>query len=98
MPAAVRPYVTVGVALVGASVISVVPIAPPQPDIRSADLAVSLAAASSIANVPANLFNAIANIPANEIQALDGLASAMLLTGSWDVWSPTNVLGFDAVD
>lgn len=99
MPAAVRPYVTVGVALVGASVISVTPIAPSQPDMRVANTAVSLAAAaSSIANIPANVFNAIASIPANEIQALDRLADSFLLTGSWDVWSPTNVFGFDAVD
>ena len=99
MPAAVRPYVTVGVALVGASVISVTPIAPSQPDMRAANPAVSLAAAaSSIANIPANVFNAIASIPANEIQALDRLADSFLLTGSWDVWSPTNVFGFDAVD
>jgi hypothetical protein len=99
MPAAVHPYVTAGVALVGASVISVTPIAPSQPDMRVANPAVSLAAAaSSIANVPANLFNAILNIPADEIQAMDNLANAMIQTGSWQVWGPTNVFGFDAAD
>ena len=54
MHAAMRPYATAGVAMVGASVIAVTPIAPSQPDIRIANPAVSLAAAS-VANIPANL-------------------------------------------
>ena len=100
MPAAVRrSYVTVGVALVGASVITATPIEPPPTDMRVASAEVRLAASvADIANVPANLFSAIASIPANEVQALDRFADAMLATGSWDVWSPTNVFGFDAVD
>ena len=96
MPAAVRPYVTVGVALVGASVISVTPIEPPHLDVN-ADVRLA-AATGDIANIPANLFNAIAGIPATEIQAVDRFADAMLETGNWNVWSPTNVFGFDAVD
>jgi hypothetical protein len=100
MPAAVRrTYVTVGVALVGASVISATPIEPPQVDMRAANADVRLAASvGDIVNVPANLFDAIASLPANEVQALDRSADAMLATGSWDVWSPTNVFGFDALD
>jgi hypothetical protein len=94
MPAALRPYVTAGVALVGASVISVTPIAPSQPDIRVANPAVRLAAAS-IANIPANLINAILSIPMAEIQGIQRYADAMEASGSWWVYTPTNVLGWD---
>jgi hypothetical protein len=69
MQAAVRPYVTAGVALVGAVLIAVTPIAPRPTELRSADLAVRLAAAS-VANIIPNLFNDIASIPANELLAL----------------------------
>ena len=62
MTAAVRPFVTAGVALVGASVIAVTPIAPPPPDIRVANPAMRLTAAE----VP-GVIAAIANIPAYEI-------------------------------
>ena len=48
MQAAVRPFVTTGIALVGASVIAVTPITPATPpDIRVASPAVQLAAAPS---------------------------------------------------
>ena len=69
MHAALRPYVTAGVALVGSSVIAVTPIAPSQPDIRAASMAVSLAA-DSVANIPANLLIALANVPYNFLTAL----------------------------
>jgi hypothetical protein len=52
----------------------------------------------SPANVPANLLTLIRSIPAWEIQALDRFADAMNATGSWQVWGPTNVLGFDEQD
>lgn len=133
MPAAVRPYVTAGVALVGASVISVTPIQP----VSLADSAVtrdySLTAASSptcapgslsalcgdatgaaalptglpvtalgtdpsLLYVPINLLNMALSIPAWEIQAMDRFADAMIGTGSWQVWGPTNVFGFDEWD
>lgn len=133
MPAAVRPYVTAGVALVGASVISVSPIAPQPvaervsgervtltaaagtfcvPDSTSAlcealtgtgaDAIVGTnavtAAQSSLFYIPANLVNALLSLPAWEIQAMDRLADAMIATGSWQVWGPTNVFGFDEQD
>jgi hypothetical protein len=44
MQAALRPYVTAGVALVGASVIAVSPVAVPPPDIEIRDTAVELSA------------------------------------------------------
>ena len=100
MHAALRPYVTAGVALVGASVIAVTPIAPPAPVVHIANPAVRLAAATaSIANVPANLINAIANIPANEIKALNNLSNSLFFTGSWWVYpTPTNLWGTDPAD
>ena len=47
MHAALRPYVTAGVVLVGSSVIAVAPIAPSQPEVRTVNWDVSLAAATS---------------------------------------------------
>src|SRR5438046_3820427 len=74
MHAALRPYVTAGVALVGASVIAVTPIAPPQPEARTANWDVSLAAAitdtPNLFNISANLFIALANVPYNFLNAL----------------------------
>jgi hypothetical protein len=93
MHASVRPYATAGVALVGASIVAVTPIAPP-PDIRIANAAVSLAAAS-VANVPANLINAVLNLPAAEIQGMQRFADAMASSGSWNESSPNNVWGWD---
>lgn len=50
MHAAVRPYVTTGIALVGASVIAVTPVAPPTPpDLPVANTAVQLTAVESAA-------------------------------------------------
>jgi hypothetical protein len=93
MHAAMRPYATAGVALVGASVIAVSPIAPP-PDIRIANPAVSLTAAS-IANVPANLINAVLNLPTAQIQGMQRFADAMESSGNWNTSQPNNVWGWD---
>jgi len=51
-----------------------------------------------MANVPANLFNMVMSVPAWEVQAMGRLADAMVATGSWQVWGPTNVFGFDEQD
>lgn len=131
MPAAVRPHITAGVALVGASVISVTPIHPVSFAERSVTQEYSLTAAStttcapdlplcsdpatgaalpaalspaalsassSLAYVPINLLNMALSVPAWEIQAMDRFADAMIGTGSWQVWGPTNVFGFDEWD
>ncbi|WP_141564368.1 hypothetical protein [Mycolicibacterium palauense] len=132
MPVAVRPYVTAGVALVGASVITVTPIAPTsaQDEVRVVDRAVSLTAATtpgvpcsgyytdgcdilahqtyepvaldmqagSIMNIPANLVNAVISIPRAYIDALNDVAYALEVTGSWWVYTDTNVLGYDPAD
>jgi hypothetical protein len=94
MHASVRTFATASVALVGASVISVTPIAPSQPDIRVASPAVRLAAASA-ANVPVNLSTALVSAPANLVQGLERLAAALELSGSWNESHPNNVWGWD---
>ena len=94
MHAAMRPYATAGVALVGASVIAVTPIAPSQPDIRIVDPTVSLAAAS-VANIPANLINAFLNMPAAAVAGIERFAAAMEDSGSWNESHSNNVWGWD---
>ena len=42
-----------------------------------------------------NLFNAIASIPANGVAGLNRFSAAMVASGSWWVYTPTNVLGWD---
>lgn len=67
-------------------------------DLRYTLTAASAAVAPSLANVPINLFNLVMSIPAWEVEAMGRLADAMVATGSWQVWGPTNVFGFDEQD
>jgi hypothetical protein len=98
MHAPVRPYLSAGVALAGASVIAVAPIAAPTPpSIHVANLEARLAAAS-ILNIPVNLIEDVANIPNNENNALNTLARSLLFTGTWWVGTPTNIWGWDPGD
>jgi hypothetical protein len=93
MYAAVRPYALAGAALVGASVLAVTPIAPP-PDIRIANPATRLAAASQLPGPIA----AIANVPFHEIQALQALADALQENGPLACFPscpPNNFLGWE---
>lgn len=104
MRTAMRPYLTAGVALVGASVVAAAPIAPPQADfdarantaVRTASPAVSLAA-NSILNVPQNLWNAFASSTAWHVEGVQLLADALASSGNWNVDSgnPNNVWGWD---
>jgi hypothetical protein len=94
MHAFLRPYATAGVALVGASVVAITPIAPTPPDIRVADADVTLAAAS-IFNIPANLINAVLNMPAASIADMARFSAAMENSGSWHESSAGNVWGWD---
>lgn len=94
MRTAVRPYVSAGLALVGASVIAVTPIAPPA---KTQDPAVQLAA-SSIANVPLNVIEAIANIPQNWVTAVNEFYDASVTTGNWWVYTPGNITGWTTAD
>jgi hypothetical protein len=52
----------------------------------------------SLLNIPANLFNAVVGIPRAFLDGLNDLAYAMEVTGSWWVYTPTNVLGQDFAD
>lgn len=58
-------YLTAGVALAGAGLIAVTPVAPvtPPPTLHTANFDVSLTAGDSILNIPYNLFADIVNIP-----------------------------------
>lgn len=128
---AVRPYATVGVALVGATVIAATPIQPPHNQTRSSDALYSLVAATtttgeactgyytdgcdisaeqtytpveldleggSIWNIPANIVNALISIPRAYVDAVNDLSYSLEVTGSWWVYTPTNVLGYDPAD
>jgi hypothetical protein len=94
-----RPYVTTGVvATVGATFIAIPPAAAaPEAKIREVSIATRLTA-SSIANVPLNLFNALASAPSNEILALNQMAAALLFADNWYAPSAANIWGIDPGD
>lgn len=52
----------------------------------------------SAANIAANIINAVASIPRAFVDAVNDLSYALEVTGSWWVYTPTNVLGFDPAD
>jgi hypothetical protein len=54
--------------------------------------------AGSWDNVAANLVNAVISMPRAFINAIDAMSYAFEVTGSWWVYTPTNVLGFDPAD
>ena len=94
-----HPNVTAAVALAGASVIAVTPVAPPPPpEIHVSSAEVRLAAASSVWNIPINLIQDIINIPYNEVQGINTLGQSLLFTGTWWLASSTNVWGTDPAD
>ena len=78
MRAALRPYVTAGVALVGASVITIAPIAATPPDVKIANPAVQLAASPFDPYVTA-LVRARNNIEVLFLQALADPATPFTL-------------------
>jgi hypothetical protein len=130
MSAAVRSYLTAGVALVGAGIVTAAGVVPPlqNSEARVVERAVTLAAAVGGAcssyniegcdiwapqsytpvtynpnaglwrNVPANLVNAVISIPRALVDGLNELSYGFEVTGSWWVYTPTNVLGFDPAD
>lgn len=97
MQRALRPYVTAGVAIIGAGAIAGAPLLPTEAIGAKAERAVRLAA-DSVANIPANLALTVANIPANEIAAINAFADSLFMTGTWWVYTSTNVLGTDPAD
>ena len=58
---------------------------------------VVLDTAGSPANIAANIINAVASIPVRSSTRSTG-CPALEVTGSWWVYTPTNVLGFDPAD
>ncbi|WP_313675615.1 hypothetical protein [Mycolicibacterium sp.] len=97
MSAAVRSYLTAAAMSVGT--LTVAAGGPPPSAPPAAEMAYALAAqSSSLSNVPANLFAMVLSMPAWEFRAAERLADAMIATGSWQVWGPTNVGGFDEQD
>jgi hypothetical protein len=49
-------------------------------------------------NVLPNLFNALMGIPRAYLDGLNDMSHAFEVTGSWWVYTPTNVLGYDPAD
>lgn len=98
-----RSCLAAGVALAGAAAVGIAPVMTAAPA-RASETAYTLAAVStaaagaSMANVAANVLNLVMSMPAWEVQAMGRLADAMIATGSWQVWGPTNVFGFDEED
>lgn len=88
MRAALRPYVTAGVALVGASVITIAPIAATPPDVKIANPAVQLAASPFDPYVTA-LVRARNNIEVLFLQALADPATPFTLEDLLDLLSRT---------
>lgn len=108
MQSALRPYVTTGVALVGASLIAAGSVLPVEAAVSAAQertissMDVDLVAASSglkpgqsYANIIPNLFNAVLSVPQAEIDAINRFSAAMEESRSWWVYSKYNVLGWD---
>jgi len=108
MPATAMPFLAAGVSLLSAGVVCAGPVEGPAERIAgqsyqltatSSALSGAVAAGeSSLSNVPVNLLTMFLSIPAWQIQATDRFADAMIATGSWQVWGPTNVFGFDEQD
>ncbi len=95
---AARSVIAAGAALVSVCVVSAGPVAAPLPTHRVSTQTYTLVASSALLNVPVNLFDMALSVPAWELQAMNRLADAMIGTGSWQVWGPTNVFGLDEWD
>lgn len=96
MRVAVKPVISTGVALVGASVIAVTPISPSTqstPALRAVESDVALSA--SVAYVPINMVEQMLSAPANMVAAVDRLATALAISGSWNENQPNNQWGWD---
>lgn len=94
-----------GAALVSLGLVSAGPVAAPALNPRVSAQAYTLTASPALLtaspallNVPLNMLNMALSVPAWEVQAMNRLADAMIGTGSWQVWGPTNVFGFDEWD
>lgn len=90
--------VAAGAALVSIGALPMNPVAAQAIDRHLSTQAYALTASSALLNVPLNMMSAVLSMPAWEVQAMNRLADAMIGTGSWQVWGPTNVIGFDEWD
>lgn len=81
-----------------AGVVAVAPIAPRPSLVSVLSPALRLVDASSLLNVPLNLFQDFVNIPGNEVEALEALGNAQLYSGTWFTPSATNIFGEDPGD
>lgn len=94
MHASLRTYSITGVAIIGAGVIAITPVAPAPPAVPTVSADVALTGAS-VANVPVNLINAVLNVPGAMVAGMERLAVALQASGSWNASSPNNVWGWD---
>lgn len=94
MHASLRTYSMTGVAIIGAGVIAITPVAPAPPAVPTVSADVALTGAS-VANVPVNLINAVLNVPGAMVAGMERLAAALQASGSWNASSPNNVWGWD---
>ena len=87
---ALRPYATVGIALVGASVIAVGPLAPPPPapDVQTRPVQLVDAWSDLITNTTTNLTNIVDNA---DTSAITGVFSALLSNPLGVIEALTNV-------
>jgi len=101
MQSALRPYVTTGIAIAGATLIAAGTVLPAQVAATQADAArvvsmdVDLVASKSVLNVVPNLINAVLSVPMAEVNAINRFSAAMEASKSWWVYSDVNVLGWD---
>lgn len=93
-----RSAIAAGAVLVSVGVVPVSPVAAPVLNPQLSTQAYTLTASSTLLNVPLNMLNMALSMPAWEVLAMNRLADAMFGTGSWQVWGPTNVIGFDEWD
>lgn len=52
----------------------------------------------SVLHIPGNIVNAVISVPRAALDGLNDLSYGLEQTGSWWVYTPTNVLGFDPAD
>ena len=97
MSLAAKPLLATCVALAGAGVVPVTQAPSAAPHVAGPSYSLT-AASTGLTNAPANLLNMVLSVPAWETQAMNRFADAMIATGSWQVWGPTNVIGFDEQD
>lgn len=98
MQAASRAYVLAAAAVAATGAVVLTPTASKPSPIPVRHLETRLVDASSVLNVPINLFDNFVNIPYNELQGIDVFGNSLLFSGDWWVPSATNLWGTDPGD